>query len=86
MTDKFALGLCGKGEEDKSTSFPSKGRRREFFGDFFAEKKLLAFPAAMSREDFKFKTPLIEKQFYVSAKQKANLRRLQTAQPYAKSR
>ncbi|WP_193372317.1 hypothetical protein, partial [Pedobacter arcticus] len=33
----------------------SKWRSGEFFGDFFAEKKLLAFPPAMRREDFNSK-------------------------------
>jgi len=35
----FALGLCGTDEESKSTSFRSKGRRREFFWLLFLRKK-----------------------------------------------
>jgi hypothetical protein len=33
------LELCGIDEENKSTSSHSKGRSREFFVYFFAEKK-----------------------------------------------
>ena len=35
----FDLGICGRDGESKSTTFPSKLRRREFFVYFFAEKK-----------------------------------------------
>jgi len=38
----FALGICGTCEESRSTCFPSKLRRREFFVYFFAEKKVNA--------------------------------------------